>query len=359
MLTEQHETNKKQRIGYFDLLRIIAIILVVFNHTGSNGYAFFFHARESFFYPAYIFISAFDKIAVPLFFMISGALLIPKEESYKDVIKRFLRFALVLLVGTISMYVYAIIRGKITNFTIKEFVTALYSTGAIVPYWYLYAYLAYILMLPFIRKIAEGLSDKDFLWLFFIATLAATISILDYTLFQGKYKHNSHFSFFITGSNVFFPIVGYYLEHKMNKEFYHKKTIILLIIATVLSLSLTALLTHLRCNSLQVWSEEDLPFFGSLIFVPTITVFVGVKMLFMHHPAKGNAEKVLRLAAGTTFGLYLFELIFETELKFILKAMKTVIHPYIACWLWVLIVCIIGGGVVFLIRLIPGVKKLI
>ncbi len=191
-------TITKKRIAYLHVLRIIAIILVLFNHTGDNGFTYFALVRTSFFYPVYLWISLFDKIAVPLFFMISGVLLIPRDETYKDVLKRALKFALILFAASAIMFVYRYLRGFPSIFTIKEFITALYSQGIILQYWYLYTYLAFILMLPIIRKIAQGLGEKDFIWIVALFTLQSLLTIVDYAVFQGKYRHNSRFSLFVS-----------------------------------------------------------------------------------------------------------------------------------------------------------------
>ena len=359
VITANPKGFQKPHIVYLDLLRIIAIILVLFNHTGDNGFTYFAVARGSLFYPVSLFISLLDKIAVPLFFMISGALLIPKEESYKEVIKRFVKFALILVAASGIIYVYRYLKGLPSIFTVAEFVTALYSKGIIIQYWYLYTYLAFILMLPFIRKIAKGMEGKDFIWLIALMTINSLLQIADYTVFKGKYFHNSHFSFFISVNYLLYPILGYYLEHKVSRDRYNWKMLLILTGCSVLILAALTVLANLRCTSLQSWKEEDIPYYGCFEFLPTATVFIAAKMFFIRFPAKQRAQKVLSAIAGTTFGLYLFESIFRTESGFILTAMKTVIHPYIACWLWMLIVWMIGGGIIFLIRLIPGVKKLI
>ena len=82
-------------------------------------------------------------------------------------------------------------------------------------------------------------------------------------------------------------------------------------------------------------------------------------MWFIHHETKPAASRAIKEIAGTTFGIYLIEQILRKEFVFILKWLKTFIHPYIACWIWVLMLCIIGGIIVYIIRLIPGVKKFI
>lgn len=353
------EAYIKTRKTYLDVLRIIAILFVVYIHTGSNGSVYYMHAQESIFYPGYLFISIFVKIAVPLFFMISGVLLIPKEEAYKDVIKRFIRFALILFGTSIIMYFYVGWKNKSTYYSIKDFLTLVYSKGIIVPYWYLYAYLAYILMLPFIRKIARDLGQKDFWWLMALYCLNTLLHIVDYTVFKGRFFHNSNFTLFIGLQYVFYPILGYYLDAKVDLKKYDWKRLLIMGLSCFMIIALMALLTHWRCVKLNQWSEDDLPFFNCCAFVPAITVFITVKKLFVKHPVGEKTQRVLKAIAGTTFGVYLFERVFRSELRFVLEAMKTVIHPYVACWLWVLIVCIVGGGVIFLIRLIPGVKRVI
>ena len=52
-----------------ELIRIIAVFFVIFNHTGTMGY-FLFASYEprSIQYWIYLFISVFCKISVPLFF---------------------------------------------------------------------------------------------------------------------------------------------------------------------------------------------------------------------------------------------------------------------------------------------------
>lgn len=78
---------------YIDFLKIIAIYMVLFNHTETKGFVLFTIARTSKLYPLYLFNAIFIKIAVPLFLMTSGALLLGKSESYRDLMnKRFFKY---------------------------------------------------------------------------------------------------------------------------------------------------------------------------------------------------------------------------------------------------------------------------
>lgn len=65
---------------YLDFLRILACFLVIVNHTNSDIFLNSSIGITWFVSITYFFIC---KIAVPLFVMISGAVLLGKKDSYK------------------------------------------------------------------------------------------------------------------------------------------------------------------------------------------------------------------------------------------------------------------------------------
>ena len=83
-------TTIKSRKIFIDILRILACFLVIVNHTNSqiflsvtsvnDGIGISYILSMAYFY--------FSKIAVPIFFMISGALLLNKDYEIKDFIKK-------------------------------------------------------------------------------------------------------------------------------------------------------------------------------------------------------------------------------------------------------------------------------
>lgn len=90
---------------YLDLIRAVSIFLVIFNHTGIKGFMLYSVATQSPLYPFYMFLSVACKPAVPLFWMVSGALLLPKEESIGRVYRhRVLRMVIVLVLFSAIYY---------------------------------------------------------------------------------------------------------------------------------------------------------------------------------------------------------------------------------------------------------------
>ena len=82
------KTEAKAYKIHFEVLRLLAIFLVVFNHTKEKGFDLYRYTDSAVIYYAGYSLSILCKVAVPLFFMISGALLIGREESIRDLFKK-------------------------------------------------------------------------------------------------------------------------------------------------------------------------------------------------------------------------------------------------------------------------------
>ena len=70
----------KQRKLHYDILRIIASLCVIYNHTSERGYYLYAFPCSFILKDFYIAVAALIAVAVPIFFMISGALLLSKDE---------------------------------------------------------------------------------------------------------------------------------------------------------------------------------------------------------------------------------------------------------------------------------------
>ena len=91
MISSESKKGKKLHIEF---LRFFCIWLVMFTHTSTAGFSLYLLRPESFFFPFYIAVPFWVKTAVPIFFMISGALLLKKEEPISVIFKkRIWRFA--------------------------------------------------------------------------------------------------------------------------------------------------------------------------------------------------------------------------------------------------------------------------
>lgn len=93
------------RIVLFDIIRILAIFMVIFNHTGQNGFMLFTtEPVGTFNFWLYMVISLICKPAVPLFFMISGVFSFNNELPNRPWFKKILKY--VCLIGIWSAVYY-------------------------------------------------------------------------------------------------------------------------------------------------------------------------------------------------------------------------------------------------------------
>ena len=152
---------KKKRID-LEILRIIAALLVIFNH--SNGFLLFNQYKSSsVLYWMYLFISILCAVAVPLFFTISGVLLLKKDDDTKTLLKRIIRIIIVLIVISVLYFVFNYHDDK-SNFNLICFIKLFYSKNTEFHLWFLYQYIAFLLILPILRALIKGIGDnKKFL----------------------------------------------------------------------------------------------------------------------------------------------------------------------------------------------------
>ena len=138
----------KNRDTGIDAMRVLAMFGVVFNHSNERGSGLYLTCRPaSPAYWIYLFFSVACK-TVPLFLMISGAVMLTKDEEPLGILwkKRIWRMLTVLAVTLLIYYLKDIyISGE--HFQLHEFLNELYSVGYI-HLWYLYAYIAFLICLP-------------------------------------------------------------------------------------------------------------------------------------------------------------------------------------------------------------------
>ena len=74
---------------HIEALRVIACFFVIFNHSQQRGYFLFSaYPQNSPEFWLYMALSVFCKFSVPMFFAISGALLLTKDESLSVIYKK-------------------------------------------------------------------------------------------------------------------------------------------------------------------------------------------------------------------------------------------------------------------------------
>lgn len=88
--------QEQNRAEHIDILRIIACFMVIFNHTDERGFwRYAYNDRGTALWIVNLIPSIACKSAVPIFFMISGELLLRKNESIRKHMGGYERFFLI------------------------------------------------------------------------------------------------------------------------------------------------------------------------------------------------------------------------------------------------------------------------
>lgn len=268
--------TKKERIFYYDLLRAFAIIAIIICHVDF----YFGPLNTPFEVIAQLTFHDIGRIGVPIFLMISGALLLNREyPSLKDFLKR--RFARI-----IYPFIFWMILITLTNFHFHKPYTYMWNVFIGNPsiMWYFWTLIGIYLAIPlinvFIREYGED-ACKYFLAIWFIFIILNTFKL--YPLFP--YFKLDYFAGFIG-----YPVLGYYLSTKQFK-FNNKKMTVLGF--AILLVSLAIFVAYTYSNSLG--SVE-------LMYQNILVVAMGVGLyLFIEYLDKENRfDSIKNNAVGKT-----------------------------------------------------------
>ncbi len=166
--------KEKQHIYYFDYLRIIAAISVIFMHTAAGPLR---GAIDADWHITNV-LTSFAFTAVPLFFMMSGYLLISSEKT-SDVNlllkKRLPRLVLPLVGWTVVAILWSMFLARdFSLVSLYNRILSSFHTPASVHMWYMYTLIALYMISP---VLSGGIRNLDKKGKIFIAVLAILPSV--------------------------------------------------------------------------------------------------------------------------------------------------------------------------------------
>lgn len=344
--------TQKKRLVYLDFLRIVAILTVLYCHTGTGAYMLHTLTDNTLKQIVCIFISSFCRIGVPLFFMISGALLLNKEESFKDLyLKRVLRFLIILIIFSAIRYIY-LIPEEYSAFDLKDLIRKI-STGQIyTAYWFLYSYLGFLISLPILRKMTKIFSDSDYIYLFVLYVVFSSIFGILARTFLGQIN----IVIPVATDIIVYPLMGYFIAHKIPKEKNDRKTLWAFISMGFIGLLLNIAVTMYDHYLFLDWNESGLLLFALL---PTVATFYVAKYFFEHVHIPGIVENIICTLGSCAFGVYLLEWAIKDFFGPILQRILGIIFSgYYLNVVYIIFIMLAGMLVTFILKKIPLIKKL-
>lgn len=336
---------------YFDILRIIACFLVIVNHTNSSVLLSEKPSLIWFVSLTYFFVC---KIAVPIYFMISGALLLKKSDDFKKSLERVLRVLLVIFIFSFIYYLNdCYLLGK--SFSLINYFKTIYSKSATNAYWYLYTYLGLMVTLPILQSLVKSLSREKMVYFLIISFIfLGTMPVLIHYYPSLNYNHD--FMLY-----MFDPIIGYFLAGYFIDKYVEptKKKTLIAYIVFVLSIVLSVVLTYFEYKK----NNSQFLFFDNRSTILIIASSVSFFYLVRYYFKKGFSERlnnIIHYVGGLTFGIYLLSDFFIQKYTFVGEFMyNNGINKMIVLIFFEILVFVTGMLVTLILKKIPGLNKLL
>ena len=331
----------KKRVSKFELLRIIAMYLIVLHHSIVHG-VLNVEINSELKYPSATILATIlgtgGKIGVFVFVLITGYFMINSKISLGKVIKLWLPifFWSIILFGTLNLFY---LHSFSVNNLIKSIFTILFNQ-----YWFMTVYFFMYCMVPLLNIVVNSLDNLK--KILYFTVLGILIVISQFAFFYGG-NHGFVGSYLLAFCFVY--CIGA-LIHKnnilKNRSVMKDSNIVLLVLAVVdiLVISIFIVLsTKLHIAKLLIWAQAIS--FDSSTLMP-ILLSIGIFNLIgsMNIEYHSSWNKV----ATVMFGIYLIS-DNNYSRNFIWNGIFSMNHMIDKNPLWILIYTIIVSAIVFIV----------
>lgn len=349
----------KKREVWLDVLRILAAFLVIVNHTNSDVFQSITPANGTWWLS--IVWYALCKVAVPLFVMVSGAVLLGREDSYGKCLARFGRIAAALLVFSYAYFAHdAWVNYGLWPRIIQldVFLHKVWTLEIADSFWYLYFYAGLMLALPLLQRLSCAMKSRDAWYLIGLSLgLGAGWPLIAHFVPALAMPKYFDVPLFTTMIGLFFA--GWQLR-RLEKPL-HAMPWLMGLIASVL---LSVVLVHAEYMRMEgagkYWAFMDDRMQSSLLVVTgAISLFLLVRCLF-DRPMSERAQRVWMELGSCAFGIYLMQQWVIEQLEFrLFMPLCHVITAFPAVLVWEIAAFAISLMTAMVLRRIPGIKKIV
>lgn len=327
---------------YLECLRVISLFGVIYCHTDKRGLLLYEVTADPAAYYFSKIMLLFSQICVPVFFMISGSLLLGRQEDLKKNFKhRVLKYTVILCVVVFFQYGYNCLGNPAlclwypelktqypgNAFSLWKLFRGIYSGGALTQHWFLYAYLSFLLILPFFQKMVQGLS-RNYLWYLLFLCLLCHAAFP----FVERWQHfpESTMEFPFMTHIIFYPLLGYFLDRE---EIFTKGRVVVAVLSGAFFWTIFNVV--LMENNKELFLELN-------IFLFAAALFIAVKYLFGKITCPEGLQRFYVFCGKGVFGTYLLEYLLR---NFCEPIYRTVIGLGEIPALFVWIFCVMALGI--------------
>ena len=349
--------SKTNKILSLEITRILASFMIVLAHTSAEGWYYTDLHSDS--WMAMNVYDSFARIGLPLFFMISGAAILAKQEI---TVRYTLRKTSRLLAIYFIFYIFYTcgdigFNGVKNPLRILERMITVYKPCYHL--WYLIDLSLIYLLLPFIHNEIKTQNRKTihyYLLLFVIfSVFLPSLSSLSFISPVLKSYIRPFLALQGLGYIGYF-VLGWYLSGIPLEGKNKKLSVLILLIAVIGSGLATAFIT--RAISIKTGEPDERYYtaFSLFVFLEAISFFMLIR--FITDKINGN-EKLINLFSSGTLFVYLIHPFLIIECKRHLNLLPSSYNLWISLPLISLAIWIIGEIMGIITKKIPVINKLL
>lgn len=339
-----------KRLLYLDILKTVAILSIITTHTTAS----ILSAKTllpQWLYGA-AFFDALTRLGVPIFIMVSGALILNKQNTnlmvfYKQAL---LRIILPLVFWSLFYYLYTL-DFNLSIFDFSVFIEKLLTNKIYFHLWYLYMIFGVYLSAPFLMKIVVN-SSKNELYVFVLLwfLIASIVPFLSHFI---GFKIN-------TGTSIFLIYIGYFILGYILSEYDYKdikvKYLWLLFVGMTLIMAFSIVYYKIEIAKYKVlFINKVSPF----IIVQSIVLFMLVRL-----HSEGWLKKFSKffyMIGAMSLGIYILHIVVRDILKdgYLGAKVTSWVLPYFGSIVNSIAIFLVTWAIVYLISKVPVLRKIV
>lgn len=312
--------GQRGHLAFLDVIRVVACFLVILLHVSATH---FYALTER--WPIFLAYDSVARMCVPLFFMLSGFLLMDSDITslVKFYYKRYIR----ILIPFIVICIIYFFTPEYKNFNLQEYIYYLLNYHLDYHLWYIYVLTGLYMALPFFIKMVHGKSGLKLAILYTAIWIIAFVLItpilryfrfefslmpnINYILPNGgmEYLVYEYYPNIFMNFNLFpffFGFMGYFfcgwfvkLTYKQYNLLIYIISGIVCILSTLLVMFFTHRFSHILLRPNELFFENLSPF----VFLQAVSFFCLCTAITGERPW-------LRELADKSFWIYLLHLLY-------------------------------------------------
>lgn len=338
-----------RRYDYMDWLRALSIFVVVGIHVvskiinSSTTDDWIWH-----------FANIFDaglRWCVPVFFMLSGALLLTrdKKESVSEFLKKRLSKVVIPLIFWSIVYTMYNIFELEESYTAYEIVVQFLTDDIYYHLWFLYTITGLYIMAPFLKLLVQHMDKKTFqalllFWIIFSSFLPFLPKFFDFEIAVSVGLFEPYIGYFLLGAYlVLYPVP--------------KKYVPTLGILALISYTATVWGTYYLNMGLPVGEFDEFFYehYRPNNLLITFFIFIG----FQHMANKIKPNALITRISTATFGIYIIHPLIQNYLNKLFEFNETTFNPIISVPLVWVIIFSISFVIILIMQKLPVINRLV